>query len=282
MNRHRFGALLALAVLFGAFSHAPKALAAAEVHRMNLVISANPSQINGGGMNDLLDRYNEYPLSRSTAPHEPLEKITMGWMFDTEVRYFARPNFAVCAGVGYLKSETKREYLPGIGMDINVRGQVLTVPIHVGGLYYLAPYTQGDFQARAYIGGGLLSLAGSRAIFEVSEAGLIANGDTLDSNNLSLGGSSKLTARGDGPGFYLEAGAHLFFAARYSLMIGAVYRSAKLRTVSNTGGIVVPDDLPRNPHLKMPLLERDGVNPVRIHYLDLSGVGVKMAVGIGL
>ncbi|TFG88830.1 MAG: hypothetical protein E4H17_01730, partial [Gemmatimonadales bacterium] len=152
MTRLRLGALLALAVAFGVFSLAPEAMAAAEVHRLNLVLSAMPSQIDGGGMNRLIERYNENPLSTSGRTFEPIEQLGMAWLFDGELRYFVRPNFALAVGASRLKVETKREFLPSIGTSINVLGEVSSVPVHVGAQYYLAPYNQGDFQARAFVG----------------------------------------------------------------------------------------------------------------------------------
>jgi hypothetical protein len=277
LTRLRLGVLLALAVAFGAFSHPPKAMAAAEVHHLNLVISAMPSQLDGGGMNDLLERYNQYPLW--ARGFEGVDKIGMGWLFDGELRYFVRPSFALAAGVGYLKVETKQEFLPSIGAAINVRGEVISVPVHVGAQYYLAPYTQGDFQARAFVGGGLMSLAASRALFSTFEMGLPLRGDTLDV--ASLGGTNRLVGTGDGPGYYAEVGAHLFFAARYSVIVGAVYRSMKIRDLANDGMIMVPEDRPVAPYLRTPLLGTDG-KLVRIRGLDLSGVSVRMALGIGL
>jgi hypothetical protein len=276
--RLRLGVLLALAVAFGAISHAPKAMAAAEVHRLNLVISAIPSQLNGGGMNDMLARYNEYPLGDR---FKSLDKITMGWLFDAELRYFVRPNFALAAGVGRLKTESKREFQRAIGADVVLLGDVLAVPLHVGGLYYLAPYTQGDFQARAFVGGGLLSITTARARFSTFEVGLPMRGDTLE--DLSLGGTSELLARGESSGYYAEFGAHLFFAARYSVMVGAIYRSAVIRHMTNEGVIMVPYLIPgSNPpvYLQEPLLDYGG-NPIRIPDVDLGGVGLRMAVGIG-
>jgi hypothetical protein len=267
---------VALAVAVCALSHAPKAMAAAEVHRLNLVISAMPSQLDGGGMNDLLQRYNQYPLG--VRGFEPIGKISMGWLFDAELRYFVRPNFAIAAGVGQLKVSSKKEFLPSIGTGINVRGEVITVPVHVGAQYYLAPYTQGDFSARAYVGAGLLSLTASRALFSTYEVGLPLKGDTLDI--ASLGGSHRLTATGDSPGYYAEAGAHMFFAARYSIIVGAIYRSARLSNLTNRGEIMVPQDRPIAPFLQTPLLDRNGV-PISIKKLDLSGLGVRMALGIG-
>ena len=276
MTRLRLGVLLALAVAFGAFSHAPEAMAAAEVHRLNLVLSGNPSQVDGGGMNDLIDRYNQYPLE--ARGFEGLEKIGMGWFFDAELRYFVRPSFALAAGAGQLKVQTKREFLPSIGSAIDVRGEVITVPVHLGVQYYLAPYNQGDFQARAFLGGGLLSLTATQARFTTFEMGLPMTGDTLDI--ASLGGSNRLVASGEGAGYYAELGAHMFFAARYSIIVGAIYRSAKLSGLTNEGMIMVPQDRPVAPFLQKPLLGKDG-NPARISTLDLGGVGVRMALGIG-
>ena len=285
MTRLRLGALLALAAAFGVFSLSPEAMAAAEVHRLNLVISAMPSQIDGGGMNDLLQRYNLYPLGARGL--EPLEQLSTTWLFDGELRYFVRSNFALAAGVSRLKAQTKREYLPSIGASINVLGEVLSVPIHVGAQYYLAPYTQGDFQARAFVGGGMMSLTGTRATFSTVELGLpikvTADGtpDTLDA--ASLGGDNRLVSWGDSPGYYAEIGAHLFFAARYSVIVGAVYRNMKVRDMETEGVIMVPDGLPLadDPPLRVELKDADGKPFYRIPNLDLSGFGVRMAVAIG-
>jgi len=255
LTRLRLGALLALAVAICACSHAPKAMAAAEVHRLNLVISAVPSQLNGGSMNDLIDRVNVFPLS--FLGYEPMKKVTLGWLFDTELRYFVRPSFAVCAGVGQLKTESKRVYLPGIGAEVTLRGELLQVPIHVGGLYYLAPYVQGDFQARTYVGGGFTSLTTSRATFTVREVNPL--------NPYPF--NARLTGKGEGPGYYVEVGAHMFFAARYSLMVGAVYRGALVTELQQEGFMPIPDENGR---------------PLQLPDMDMGGLGFKMAVGIGL
>jgi len=276
LTRLRLGALLALAVAISVFSHAPEAMAAAEVHRLNLVISVIPSELRGGGINDLVERYNEYPLRARGL--EAIKSIGMGWFFDTELRYFVRPNFALAAGVGHMKTISKREYLPALGATIDLTAEVITVPIHVGAQYYLAPYTQGDFQARAFVGGGLLSLTASRALFSSFEVGLPAREDTL--SDASLGGQNRLVGTGDSPGYYVEMGAHMFFAARYSIVVGAIYRSAIIRNLANEGGVIVPEDRAVPPFLMMPLLGRDG-RPARIGDVDLSGVGVRMAVAIG-
>jgi hypothetical protein len=279
LTRLRLGVLLALAVALGASSLAPKAMAAAEVHRLNLVLSGMPSQVTGGGINDLLRRYNEYPLESRGL--QSLDEIGMGWLFDAELRYFVRPNFALAAGVGHLKVQSQRTYMPNIGASIDVLGQVITVPLHVGAQYYLAPYNQGDFQARAFVGGGLLSLVSTRGLFETHESGLndlySADNDTLD--DASLGGDNRVTAQGDGAGYYAEIGAHMFFAARYSVVVGAIYRSMKVTDLTSVGTITVPHDAVVSPYLKETLMKGD--RPAGISELDLSGVGVRMAVAIG-
>lgn len=283
MTRLRLGVLLALAVACGALSLSPEAMAAAEVHRLNLVISAMPSSLDGAGINGLLARYNQNPLQAGGRNFEPVDKLGMAWLFDAELRYFVRPNFALAAGVSRLKAETKREFLPTIGTSINVVGGVSSVPIHVGAQYYLAAYNQGDFQARAFVGGGLMSLTGTQATFSTVEVGLprtVGTPSALDIN--SLGGDSQFLAEGDGSGYYAEAGAHMFFAARYSVVVGGYYRSMRIRNLTNEGGITVPDPPKtlKDPIYGTPLLGDDG-KPVRIRDLDLSGLGVRMAIGIG-
>ena len=78
---------------------------------------------------------------------------------------------------------------------------------------------------------------------------------------------------GDAPGWYFEVGAHMFFAVRYSVMLGAIYRSAVVQNVgsySNTvnGVAVYPDE--RLIATNVP------------YKLDTSGVGARMSLGIGL
>ncbi len=246
LSRVRFGVVLAAAVALGA--SAREAGAAAEVHRLNLVISAIPTQVAATDFNKDLDQFNRLILEPQGL--EGIKKITFAWYYDFQLRYFVRQNVAVCAGVGQLRSATKREYLPAIEQDVELRAEMLSVPVHVGGLYYFQPYNQGDFQARAYLGGGLMSLVYNRERFGL--------------NTTFPGASFQRSGRGDSPGYYVEAGAHMFFAARYSVLVGVIYRSAKIR---NLEGIV---------HTTA------GSFRVPVPNLDTSGVGARMAVGIGM
>jgi hypothetical protein len=233
--------------------------AAAEIHRFSIVMSANPTQIDAKDFNNVvIDQLNVARLG----PHglQGLDKVSFGWFFDTQLRYFVRPNVAVEAGVGHLRSITKREYLPQISAAIQYRAEVLTVPVHVGGAYYLPPYNQGDFQARVYLGGGLTSLVYNRARFQAEESG-------TDSTS-TLGGSYMLSARGDSPGYYLESGVHMFFAARYSVMLGGIYRSAMVRRME--GEAIIPT---RSGRVILPL------GPMVD--LDTSGLGGRFALAIG-
>ena len=69
----------------------------------------------------------------------------------------------------------------------------------------------------------MTSLVYNRARFQAVES-------RTDSTN-TLGGTYKISAKGDSPGYYLEGGVHMFFAARYSVMLGAIYRSAMVRNM---------------------------------------------------
>jgi len=230
------------------------AAAAAEVHRLSLVLSSIPTSVVGGDFNDEINDYNKTHLRPKGL--QALDEITIAWYQAAEFRYFVRPNVAVNFGLGQLRSQTKREFLPRIGQTINLRAEVLSVPVSVGAAYYLAPYNQGDFQARAYLGAGFLSMTYTHAMLEQTEIG-------VDSTT-TLGGTFRTRGTRDGPGYYVEAGAHMFFAVRYSVLLSAVYRSAQVR------GLV-----DENTH--QPYTNADG-EPFT---LDLSGVGARFALAIG-
>ena len=247
MNRLWSRALPGLLALALVAALTGRARAAAEVHKFSLVLSAIPTQIIGGDFNDQIDVVNQNLTSNSL---EALSKITYGWLFDAELRYFVRPNFAVAAGVGQLRSKSRREYSFTRTDDVTITAEVLSAPIHVGGDYYFTPYNQGDFQARAYLGGGLLSLT--------STYGSIT---TVRQTTVSPG-TFRTEGSGDAPGWYAEAGAHMFFAVRYSVMLGVIYRSAVVGTTNAFfNGELVQANVPRS--------------------LDLSGAGARMSVAVG-
>ena len=233
-----------------------QARAAAEQNRFAIVISGIPSSIDGGDFNNTIDFINQTALG--PAGLEPLERITFGWQFDLEARYFLRPNIALNAGVGQLRSITHREYLPALSQAVDLRGEVLTVPIHIGGAYYFVPYTQGDFQARAFVGASYLSLVYNKALFDQSTSGF-APGDPSAPPTFRLKGTQ------DSPGYRLEFGVHMFFASRYSVLISGLYRSAVIRGVD--------DVLTGQP------FQTTGGEPFS---LDMSGLGARFGLAIGL
>jgi hypothetical protein len=239
--------LLALALLGGG---AGRAHAAAEVHKFSLVLTAIPTQIMGGDFNDHIDMVNKVNLLPRGL--EGLDKITYGWQFDAELRYFVRPNFAVAGGIGQLRSKSSRQYSFTRTDEVTVTAEVLSAPIHLGGDYYFTPYNQGDFQARAYVGGGLLSLTSTHGAITSIAATTVNPGTT------------KSYAAGDSPGWYLETGAHMFFAVRYSVMLGVIYRSAVVQNTS--GGVYFNDQL-------------IGTNIAKT--IDVGGGGARMSFAIG-
>ncbi len=248
--RLRLGLALAVLSLVVAW-RVPAAMAAAEVHRYYLVPSAVPTQVRASDFNSLIEEINRTQLEPRGL--EPLGKIKLSWLFDAELRYFVRQNLAVSAGVGRLKASTSQEYLPSIGQSITLSAQVTSIPIHAGVAYYFTPYNQGDFQARAYLGGGFMSLVRNRANLRVDESGIVT------------GQAFNVTGTNDAAGYYGEVGAHLFFASRFSVLLSGLYRSNEVRNlVDEASGALM-----RNPRGE-PLT------------LDVGGVGFRMAVGIGL
>lgn len=249
MTRSRI-ALALLVALFALAAGTRTAGAAAEVHRLNLVLSAIPTEITGGDVTEQIDATNRFLESFGL---KGLERIKQGWLFEAQLRYMATSKIALNAGVGQIKSSTEQEYLPAIQQDFRLRYEVFSVPVTVGAAYYMQPYNQGDFQARVYLGGGFLSMIQSRLKFQVSANGVPGLTSTV------------VAWKRDGPGAYLEGGVHMYFASRFSVLLGAMYRSAKVEALldrSTHEPAYAPDGLPFS--------------------LDLSGIGARMAVAIGL
>ena len=234
--------------------------AAAEVHRFNIALSATPTSVNAGDLNHVIDFYNRTVITPPPRGYEPLDAIGFSWLFNGELRYFATRNLAINAGIGQMRSQSSKEYLPALQQSIDVRASLISVPVHIGAAYYLQPYNQGDFQARLFLGGGLVSYTHSRGEFQQTLAGADS------ATTAQLGGTFKLTNTQDGPGYYGEAGVHMFFASRYSVVLSALLRSGHMsRLVDERTGQVVLD-----PESGKPLS------------LDVSGIGLRMAAIIGL
>ena len=249
------GLALSLALLAPGVGHA-----AAEVHRLNFAASATPTGIDATDFNDVIDFYNRTVITPPPRGYDPVAKITFGWLFTGELRYFLTRNLAMTAGVSQLRAATSKEYLPGLSQAIDVKAELITAPINVGAAYYLQPYNQGDFQARMFFGGGLVSYTHSRTTFEQTLAGVDST------TNAQLGGTFKLTNTQDGPGYYGEGGVHMFFASRYSVLLSVLYRSGHMARMvdERTGDVVL------NPETGKPFS------------LDVGGWGFRMAAVLGL
>ncbi len=250
LTGNRFALAAAIAALLTAAAGTRPAQGAAEVHRFNLIVSAIPTQINGGDVNDEIDFTNHFLESQGL---KGLDRIVYAWMFEAQLRYMIHSKLAISAGVGQVKKASQREYLPGLQQDVQLRWEVFSVPVSVGADYYLAPYNQGDFQARAYLGGGFLSLVQNRLLYQQTVIGI--PGTT----------SFTTAAKRDAPGFYVEGGVHMFFATRFSVLLGAVFRSAKVAALVDR----TTND---------PRLSATDLKPLS---MDLSGVGGRMAVAYG-
>ena len=255
MKRIVPGALAALALILGMLGVATRADAAATVHHFNIELGGGATQIAANNFN----KQNEYLNRNFLEPRglDGLDRLSYSFLYDIGVRYFVRQNVALRAGVGQLRVQTKREYLPAIRQDIHLRSEIFSVPMQVGADYYFAPYNQGDFQARAFVGGGLLNSVRNRVLFQTFEL--------RTDPSTTLFGTGVTAIRRDAPGWYGEFGVHMFFAMRYSVVLNTYYRSAR------ASGLVVANS--NNPALNL----TDG-QPFE---LDLSGIGGRGALCIG-
>ena len=267
--RFRPGVVLGAALACLAVFSAGQARAAADVHRLNLVISGMPTSVHGGDFNDAIDRYNQQQLD--PIGYDRLKQLSFTWLFDAELRYFVRPNFAVTAGVSHMRVSEKKEFLPALSEGVNVNAEILTVPVHVGAAFYLQPYNQGDFQARAYFGGGMIQYSHTRANFTQTLS--MVNYDS--SFVATWGGDYEYSLTQDAPGYYLEFGTHMFFASRFSALVSLEYRSGVLRGMRLYSSEVNGVPSPAPPY--SPVYNPDGT----AFTVDVSGVGVRMGVGFG-
>jgi hypothetical protein len=246
--------LLVLTALLGA--RVPTAGAAAEFHKFNVVLSAIPTPLRAKDLNGDIDDLNQTKLEPNGVIG--LDRINSSWLVNAEVRYFVRQNIALSVGGGRIRKTVSQEYLPAIGQSLHASVSLTSVPLYAGGAYYFKPYNQGDFQARAYVGAGFMSVVYNRLALAAEWL------DRTDPNHPALMTFASHVTN-DAPGYYVEAGAHLFFATRFSVLLSGLYRSNEIHNMVNerTGAIATD-------HLGQPLT------------LDVGGIGFRMALGIGM
>ena len=258
-------ALVFVCVLAG---RARDASAAAEVHKLNFLISGNPSSLAATSYNDLINSYNSNVLD--PRGYENLKSMHFGWFFQGQLRYFVRQNITVDVGWGNLVDDQKKEYLPRISQSIDIDTHIQTDVWNAGASYYLQPFNSGDFQARMYFSAGLLSLSNTELKFAKNEL----NTDSTTTLGSATGNTTRynydVKGKQEGPGWYLEGGAHMFFAARYSVMLGIMYRSMTASAVP----LVLTEAAPGGPTYTQPAPS----GPVDA---DLSGISARMGICIG-
>ena len=115
--RFRTGVMLATLLAAVALLAPGKAMAAAEVHRLNLVLSGIPTQVNSGALNDAIDAFNDRVLT--PRGYQQFDHLQFTWGYDAELRYFLRPNLAVSAGLSQYRVKEEKEFLPGLAQGIN-------------------------------------------------------------------------------------------------------------------------------------------------------------------
>jgi hypothetical protein len=258
----------ALVVVCVVAGRARDASAAAEIHKLNFLISGNPSSLAASQYNDLLNNYNSNVLDPKG--YDNLKGMHFGWFFQGQLRYFVRQNITVDVGWGNLVDDQKKEFLPRISQSIDIDTHIRTDVWNAGASYYLQPFNAGDFQARMYFSAGLLSLSSTELKFSKNEL----NTDSTTTLGSAVGNTNRydydVQGKQEGPGWYLESGAHMFFAARYSVMLGFMYRSMSVTAVPLT---LTEFDPSGGTHTSP-----SPTGPVEA---DLSGISARMGICIG-
>ena len=251
----RAAAMFAL-VLVAVVRLAPEATADEQrVRRLGLALFVMPSSLGLQDFNDEIGRLNAETnqFGQPFGSQAAIDEISWDGIFGAELKYFVKRKIAVVAGVSQVKRESKLDLLPVADGQTLIRGYVRSVPIHLGVDYYLEPKTSGDFTMRPFVGGGYVKVADTKTSVGYD---LVRPDSTL---------TDFTTAYGNGHGFYAEAGVHMMFPSRYSLLVNANYRNASCKMMQDydTGAVIVDE-------------QGDNVET------DISGFGIRFAVQIGL
>jgi len=223
--------------------------------RLGLALSVMPTGLALGDVNAGIDLLNQETASLGSPfnAQAPIDNITWDGLWQAELKYFVTRKWAVVGGIGQIKKESKLELQPVADGSTLIRAYVRSVPIHLGADYYFEPRTSGDFTMRPFVGGGYM---------RVGETKVTAGYDLMRPDTTL---QTIVTGTGRGHGAWVEAGAHLMFPSRYSILINANYRYAKTGAMTN---VETGDPLE--------------IVPGEDFVTDISGFGLRFALQINL
>lgn len=224
------------------------------VARLGVAVSAMVTSLNPDNVNEAIGEVNKVADQIGIAT---ISEIKAAAFFQAEARFFINDRFVAVAGFGRIQRTSQLELLPTQASKITLLARVSGVPRHLGLDYYFTPYTSGDFTLRPFVGGGFMDVV----------EGKMKVGGGFESPDTIVG--SFVRARGEGPGFFVEGGAHLMLPSRYSFIVNLHYRHLKanhLRFESSDG---TPGGY---------FLNSDG-EPEK---LDFSGFGLRLAINMDL
>ena len=255
-RRAAYAAAMLASFLVASVVVAPEARADEQrVRRLGLALFVMPSSLDLQEFNQQIDRLNAETAAfgQPFGSQAPIDDIKWDGIFGAELKYFVNRKIAVVGGIGQIKKESKLDLQPVADGQTLIRGYVRSVPIHLGADYYFEPKTSGDFTLRPFVGGGYVKVADTKTSVGYD---LVRPDSTL---------TDFTTAYGNGHGFYAEAGIHMMFPSRYSLLVNANYRNASCKMMQDydTG---------------QPIVDETG----DLVETDISGFGIRFAVQIGL
>lgn len=189
------------------------------VSRLGLALSLMPTSLALGDINDEIDRLNSETgaLGPPFSPQAPIGNLSWDGLWQAELKYFYNRKIAIVAGIGQIKRRSQLELQPVAEGSTIIRGYTRAVPIHLGADYYFEPRTSGDFTMRPFVGAGYMKIADTKTSFGYE----LLRPDSLLRNFTD--------SYGNGHGFYVEGGIHMMFPSRYSILVNANYRNAKVK-----------------------------------------------------
>ena len=189
------------------------------------------------------------------------------WLFEAELRYFVRAQRRRQRG-RRADPQPERARVPAriSQRDPAARRDALGAGPRRRRLLPARPTTRATSRRAPSSGGGFLSLVYNRARARAARVRDRHRDDAVRQLHASRGAATA-------PGYYLEGGAHMFFAARYSVMLGVIYRSAQDPRPAATS---------RRQHgrtSRRSLGYRQTFRCAGPRALDMGGLGVRMGIG---
>ena len=261
LPRHILLSTIAATILLGGFT--TTALADEQrASRLGLALYVGIQTLSPDFINNAIDEVNAVatPPPPDGPGLAPLDHIAASPIFQIEGRFFISDKFVATLGYGTLGRTENLTLQPQTSQEIIVEGSVNAKTLNTGLDYYFTPYTSGDVTWRPFAGAGFMSV--------IEGEGRVGGSLTETTPDTTVDDRFD-RFRGQGAGFYLEAGVQLMIPSRYSFIANVFYRNLKMDNVWEV------DEFGNS---LGPLENPDG----SLAEIDLSGIGLRVGINIDI